>query len=98
MTSAHLYLIGFLAIATITVRVSGLVAGQRIRRSKHSWVLKELPGLILVSLVAVSLANESVVGWISAVAALAATYLTKNVVMAMLFGVLVFNGVGVFIG
>ena len=98
MTSAHLYLIGFLAIATITVRVSGLVAGQRIRRSKHSWVLRELPGLILVSLVAVSLANESVAGWISAVAALAATYFTNNVVMAMLLGVLAFNGVRLFIG
>ena len=98
MNSAHLYLIGFLAIATITVRVSGLVAGQRIRRSKHSWVLKELPGLILVSLVAVSLANESVVGWISAGVALAATYFTNNVVMAMLCGVLAFNGVGLYIG
>lgn len=92
MTGAHWAVIGVLAIAAFSIRVVGLIAGGRIRASRHAWVLDELPGLIVVSLVAASLAGQPVQAWIAAGAALGAAVLTNHVIATMIVGVLLYAG------
>uniref|UniRef100_UPI002638A9D4 AzlD domain-containing protein n=1 Tax=uncultured Ruegeria sp. TaxID=259304 RepID=UPI002638A9D4 len=75
-----------------SIRLLGLIAGERIRSSRHVWVLDELPGLIVVSLVAASLSGQPLQAWIAAGIALGAAVLTNNVIAAMVFGVLAFAG------
>ena len=90
MTEAHWAVIGLLALAAFSVRVVGLIVGQRIRASIHAWVLDETPGLIIVSLIAASLASEPVHTWLSAGAALGAASLTKDVLATMIVGVVAY--------
>lgn len=90
MTNAHWTLIIVLCFATFSIRIFGLLAGDRIRLSKHSWILDDLPGLIIVSLVAASLSGESVHTWLAALVALLVAVLTNNVVLTMGIGVLVY--------
>ncbi|WP_299902770.1 AzlD domain-containing protein [uncultured Ruegeria sp.] len=92
MSGAHWAVIGFLALAAFSIRLLGLIAGERIRSSRHVWVLDELPGLIVVSLVAASLAGQPFQAWIAAGFALGAAILTNNVIVAMVVGVLSFAG------
>ncbi|WP_299965168.1 branched-chain amino acid transporter [uncultured Roseobacter sp.] len=94
MTGAQWALLGILAIAAFGIRVLGLVAGRRIRSSPHAWVLAELPGLIVVSLVAASLAGQPVGTWVAAGAALGAAVLTNHVIATMIVGVLAFAVIG----
>ncbi|WP_439525304.1 AzlD domain-containing protein [Marivita sp.] len=92
MTGAHWAVIGILAIAALSIRVVGLIAGGRIRASRHAWVLDELPGLIVVCLVAASLAGQPVQTWIGAAAAFGAAVLTNNVIATMIVGVTIYAG------
>lgn len=92
MTGSHWAVIGVLAIAAFSIRVVGLIAGGHIRASRHAWVLDELPGLIIISLVASSLAGQPVQTWTAAGAALGAAVLTNHVIVTMTVGVLVFAG------
>ena len=92
MTGPHWAVIGVLAIAAFSIRVVGLIAGGRIRASRHAWVLDELPGLIVVCLVAASLAAQPLQTWIAAGAALGAAILTNHVIVTMIVGVLVYAG------
>lgn len=92
MTFPFWMLIGVLAIAAFSIRVLGLVAGDAIRSSRLSWVLDDLPGLIVVSLVAASLAGQSVGTWIAAAVALAVSYVTNHVILTMCVGVAAYGG------
>lgn len=92
MTGAHWAVIGILAIAAFSIRVVGLIAGGRIRASRHAWVLDELPGLIVVCLVASSLSGQPVHTWIAAGAALGAAILTNHVIATMIVGVTIYAG------
>ncbi len=92
MTDYHWLLIGILAAAAFTIRLTGLIAGNAIRRSRLAPLLDDLPGLIIVALVAASLAGQPVLTWLAAAAALAAAWKTNNVVATMLVGVAVFAG------
>ncbi|MHC0052227.1 AzlD domain-containing protein [Actibacterium sp. D379-3] len=87
MTSSHWTLIIVLAVAAFAIRVTGLFAGDRIRGSRHAWVLDDLPGLIVVSLVAASLAGQPFQTWAAAAIALAIAILTNHVIATMLVGV-----------
>ncbi len=97
MTGVHWAVIAILAVAAFSIRVLGLIAGGRIRTSRHAWVLDELPGLIVVSLVAASLAGQPMQTWIAAGAALGAAVLTNHVIVTMVVGVLAFAGLA-FVG
>ncbi len=97
MTGAHWAVIAILAVAAFSIRVLGLIAGGRIRTSRHAWVLDELPGLIVTSLVAASLAGQPMQTWIAAGAALGAAVLTNHVIVTMVVGVLAFAGLA-FVG
>lgn len=85
-------LIVVLAIAAFSIRVLGLFAGGSIRSSRFSWVLDDLPGLIVVSLVASSLAGQSVGTWLAATAALVVAYMTNHVILTMCVGVAAYGG------
>ena len=85
-------LIVALAAAAFSVRVLGLFAGGAIRSSRFSWVLDDLPGLIVVSLVASSLAGQSVGTWLAATAALGVAYISNHVILTMCIGVAAYGG------
>ncbi len=95
MSGAHWAMIGILALAAFSIRVLGLIAGGRIRTSRHAWVLDDLPGLIVVSLVAASLAGQPLQTWVAAIAALGVAVLTNHVIATMVVGVVAFAGLAV---
>ena len=70
----------------------GLFAGDAIKSSRFAWMLDDLPGLIVVSLVASSLAGQSIGTWIAAAAALAVAYVTNHVILTMCIGVATYGG------
>lgn len=92
MSGAHWAVIALLALAAFLIRVAGLIAGDRIRTSRHAWMLDDLPGLIVVSLVASSLIGQPLITWIAAGAALGIAILTNHVIATMALGVLAFAG------
>ncbi|MBL4627194.1 MAG: AzlD domain-containing protein [Roseicyclus sp.] len=92
MTTSHWALIAILAIAAFSIRLVGLIAGDVIRKSRLAPLLDDLPGVIIVSLVASSLAGQPVLTWCAAGAALVTAWLTNNVILTMLVGVAVFAG------
>lgn len=90
MTSSQWILILALAFAAFGLRFTGLIAGARLQRSRFAPLLDELPGLIVISLVASSLAGQPVVAWFAAgVAALVALF-SNNIILTMIVGVTVF--------
>lgn len=93
MTFEFWMLIGVLAIAAFSIRVLGLFAGDAIKASPLASMLDDLPGLIVVSLVAASLAGQSTPTWIAAAAALAAAYVTNHVIATMIVGVAAYGGI-----
>lgn len=92
MTFPFWMLIVVLAIAAFSIRVLGLIAGDAIKSSRVSWMLDDLPGLIIVSLVASSLAGQSIGTWIAAAIALSVAYVTNNVILTMCVGVIAYGG------
>ena len=94
MTGAHWMLVMILALAAFAIRVIGLVAGDRIRVSRHAWMLEDLPGLILVGLIAASLAGEPAPTWVAAAIALGAAVLSNHVIVTMCIGVAAYAGFG----
>jgi len=94
MSGSHWILILTLAVAAFSIRVIGLFTGDRIRASRHAWMLDDLPGLIVVSLVAASLAGQPWQTWIAAGVALAAAWWTNHVIATMCVGMLAFAALG----
>ncbi|WP_108820215.1 AzlD domain-containing protein [Pseudovibrio sp. Alg231-02] len=98
MTSSHWLIILTLAVAALSIRIIGLFAGSKVRASKHSWVLEELPGLIVVSLIATSLSGQSMQMWMAAAVALAVAITTNHVIATMCLGVAAFGGLSLITG
>lgn len=92
MTSSYWIFIGVLAIAAFSIRFTGLMAGNAIRKSRMAPLLDDLPGLIIVSLVAASIADQPVMTWIAAAIALGIAWMTNNVIITMIVGVVAFAG------
>lgn len=92
MNGTYWAVIMLLAVAAFSIRVAGLLAGGRIRASRHAWILDELPGLIVVSLVASALADQSLQTWIAAGVALGTAVMTNHVIATMAVGVAAFAG------
>ncbi len=90
MSAADWVMIIGLAVAAFGIRLAGLIAGARIRQSRLAFVLDELPGLIVVALVAASLAGASATAWIAAAIALAVAIPTNHVLVTMAVGVAAF--------
>mgnify|MGYP000415736178 CR=1 FL=1 len=92
MTGSYWLLIGVLAGAAFSIRVFGLFAGDSIRKSRHAWMLDDLPGLIIVCLIASSLAGQPMETWIAAAIAFAVAVLTNHVILTMCAGVVTYAG------
>lgn len=92
MTFPFWMLIVVLAVAAFSIRVLGLFAGDAIRSSRLAWMLDDLPGLIVVSLVASSLAGQPSGTWIAAAIALTVAYATNHVILTMCVGVAAYGG------
>lgn len=91
MTLPFWMLIGVLAVAAFSVRVLGLIAGDRIRASRFSRALDDVPGLIIVSLVAASLADQPFGTWVAAAVALIVAWASNHVILTMCAGVAAFG-------
>ena len=87
MSAPFWILIAVLAVAAFSIRILGLLAGDVIRSSRYAWLLEDLPGLIVVALVASSLAGQSTGTWLAAAAALAVAYVSNHVIWTMCIGV-----------
>ena len=97
MTQTQWALIVALAIGTYAIRYIGLLAGDAIeRRPALRAILRDLPGCLVVALVASSLAGESLVVWLAAVVALGVATRTNHVVTTMLVGILTYGALQVF--
>jgi len=96
MPNEYWILVLTLSIAAFFIRFLGLLAGDRIRSSQFSWILDELPGLIIVSLVAASLMGQSAETWCAASIALLAAILTNHVIVTMGIGVIAFASFSLF--
>ncbi|MDG1677844.1 MAG: AzlD domain-containing protein [Tateyamaria sp.] len=96
MPNEYWILILTLSIASFIIRFLGLLAGDRIRSSQFSWILDELPGLIIVSLVAASLMGQPAETWCAASIALLAAMLTNHVIVTMGIGVIAFASFSLF--
>lgn len=92
MTFPFWMLIIVLAAAAFSIRVLGLFAGDAIKSSRYARILDDLPGLIVVSLVASSLADQSVGTWIAAGIALLVAHMTNHVILTMCIGVAAYGG------
>lgn len=92
MSFSYWMLIIVLAVTAFSIRALGLFAGDTIRTSRFSWVLDELPGLIIVSLVASSLAGQPIGVWLAAAAALLTAYFANHVILTMCVGVTAYGG------
>ncbi|MEM6890500.1 MAG: AzlD domain-containing protein [Pseudomonadota bacterium] len=90
-------MIGILAVAAFSIRILGLVAGGRIRASRYAWVLDELPGLIVLSLVASSLAGQPTQVWFAAIVAVCVALLTNHLISTMIVGVVAFAAITAFL-
>ena len=98
MSGADWIFVGALAAAAIGLRLAGLLAGARLARSRLAPVLDEMPGLILVSLVASALAGAPPHAWAAAGVALGAAILSRDVLVTMVAGVAAYAGIGALMG
>jgi len=87
MTSSYWIFIGVLTFMAFAIRVIGLIAGGAIRKSSMAPLLDDLPGLIIISLVAATMADQPATTWIPATAALGVAWMTNNVILTMIVGV-----------
>lgn len=87
MDAATVTLIGGLAVATFGVRALGLITGNFFQESRFAWILRDLPGILIASLVASSLANMTFEGWIAAAIALGIAAYSNHVILTMVGGV-----------
>ncbi len=92
MTGSQWVFILALAGAAFGIRLLGLLAGGRMQRSRFAPLLDELPGLIVVSLVASALAGQPLVAWVAAFVAVLAALVSNNVIVTMIVGVIAFAG------
>ncbi|MTI08881.1 AzlD domain-containing protein [Curvivirga aplysinae] len=97
MSEKHWLFIITLAVAAYSIRLLGLLIGDKIRNSRYSWMLDDLPGLIIISLVAASMADQSIHTWLSAFIALAIAIKTNHVILTMGGGIAAFVGLGLLV-
>ena len=98
MSTSHWLLIAGLAIATFGTRFLGMLVGQRVRHSRFAPLLDDLPGLIVVALIATSLATAGPIAWIAATVATAAAWVSGSMPVTMIAGLAAFVGLRTLIG
>lgn len=92
MSSSQWSLILLLAGCAYGLRFVGLLAGDWIdRRQKLKKLLDDLPGCLVVALVAASLAQGELAAWVTAPIALAVAIWRANVVLVMVVSMAFFS-------
>ncbi len=87
MTAAHWSLIAGLAAGTYAIRLLGFAAGRRIAASPRlRALLADLPGCLVVALVAASMRGAGPLEWAAAAVALLVAVGTRSVPATMLAG------------
>lgn len=87
MSESWVVILG-LAAATFTIRLSGVLLGQRIP-THGAWAraLTALPGCLIVALVSLSILRGGPQEWGAGLAALATAVVTKSLPLAMAAGI-----------
>ena len=87
MNDTWLVILG-LAIATFTIRMSGVLLGEQLPTT-GPWArgLQALPGCLIVSLVAVLLLSGGPAEWIAGTVALGVAIVTRNLPVTMVAGI-----------
>ena len=82
-----------LAVATFSIRLGGILLGQRLPTS-GPWAraLNALPGCLIIALVSVLLLSGGVNEWIAGGVSLCVALLTRNLPLTMVAGILVVFG------
>lgn len=82
-----------LAIATFSIRLAGILLGQRLPTT-GPWAraLNALPGCLIIALVSVLILSGGSNEWIAGAIALLVALTTKNLPLTMLAGILVVFG------
>ena len=87
MTNHQWSLIVLLAVFSYGIRFIGLIAGDWIcHQPRLKRILGDLPGCLIIALVAASLSHAETVAWIAAAIALAAARSGGNVLVVMIVG------------
>jgi uncharacterized membrane protein len=87
MTSGQWLLILVLAVGAYAVRLSGLISGQTLSRSpKLRAVLSDIPGCLLVALIASTLFTSASPEWIAAGVAIIVAILSNTILTTMIAG------------
>ncbi len=87
MTATEWILIFALAASTYSVRLIGLFAGQSITQNPRlKKILEDLPGCLLIALIATSLANANLIVWIAALISTAVAMFSNHVILTMILG------------
>ncbi|MEM6275768.1 MAG: AzlD domain-containing protein [Pseudomonadota bacterium] len=91
MTEAHWLLIAVLAMSTLALRLVGYLFGTAMMRNALAVrALDAFPGCLMVALIAAALARGTTADWLAATVALAAAFLTRNIILTMLLGMTAF--------
>lgn len=99
MTIDKWSLILLLALCAYGLRFTGLLIGDWLdERPKLKVILEDLPGCLVVALVAASLSQADPAAWIAAPAALAIAIWRANVVLVMIISTLIFALMKMWIG
>ena len=87
MNDTWLVILG-LAVATFTIRLSGVLLGERLPTT-GPWArgLQALPGCLIVSLVTVLLLSGGPAEWIAGCVALGVAIFTRNLPVTMVAGI-----------
>ncbi|MFT4959389.1 MAG: branched-subunit amino acid transport protein [Paracoccaceae bacterium] len=97
MTPNQWMLILFLGLAAYGIRILGLLGGQAIRNNARLRpLLEDLPGCLVVGLIAASLANQPLTTWVAAGIAVLVAVWSNNVVVTMVFGFMAILGLRYF--
>jgi uncharacterized membrane protein len=77
-----------LTVATYTIRLTGVLVGQRVP-SHGPWAraLNALPGCLIVSLVSLTLVSGGLREWTAGAAALATAIVTRSLPLTMAVGI-----------
>lgn len=95
MTQNQWLLIALLAVGAYGIRLIGLIGGQAINDNPRLQpLLEELPGCLVVALVAASLTGQPPLTWLAALVALGVAVVTNNVVITMVGGIAALIGLG----
>ena len=82
-----------LAASTFSIRIGGILLGQRLPTT-GPWAraLNALPGCLIIALVSVLLLSGGSDEWVAGAASLLIAILTRNLPLTMLTGILVIYG------